>query len=106
MTLKTVFFMLSLFAVPLLTQAIHAETVDQAQNGSQSVTLALQNMTCEMCKFTIKKALQGVDGVQQASVDYHSRTATVIFDPQKTSREALIKATTDAGYPATVTPNK
>ena len=102
MTIKTVFFIVSLLAAPLLMQTIHAEAVVQVKNNSQSVTLDMQNMTCAMCKFTIKKALQGVEGVQQVSVDYNSKTATVTFDPQKTSSEALIKATTDAGYPATV----
>lgn len=102
MTFKIIFFIFSLVAAPLLMQTIHAETVVQVKNNSQSVTLAIQNMTCAMCKFTIKKALLNVMGVQEVSVDYDSKTASVTFDPQKTSSEALIKATTDAGYPATV----
>jgi len=40
-------------------------------------------MTCPMCTFTIKKALQKVDGVQQATVDYDAKTATATFDVQK-----------------------
>ncbi|MDO9168154.1 MAG: cation transporter [Methylobacter sp.] len=102
MTFKIIFFIFSLVTAPLLMQTIHAETVVQVKSNSQSVTLAIQNMTCAMCKFTIKKALLGVVGVQEVSVDYNSKTASVTFDPQKTSSEALIKATTDAGYPATV----
>lgn len=104
MTIKTLLLTLSLLAVPLLMQTAHAEVAVpvQKQNISQSVTLDMQNMTCAMCKFTIKKALQGVDGVEEANVDYDSKTADVTFNPQKTSIEALIKATTNAGYPATV----
>ena len=68
----------------------------------KTVTLDVQNMTCAMCPITIRKALQGVDGVNKANVDFASKTASVTFDPQKTSIEALIKATTNAGYPATV----
>jgi mercuric ion binding protein len=102
MAIKTVFFILSLLQVSLLIQPSHAESAVQVKNSSQSVTLDMQNMTCAMCKFTIKKALQGVDGVQKADVDFDSKTATVTFDPQKTNSEALIKATTHAGYPATV----
>lgn len=102
MTIKTL-LTLSLLAAPLLIQTAHAEAVPvQKQNISQSVTLDMQNMTCAMCKITIKKALQGVDGVEEANVDYDSKTADVTFNPQKTSIEALIKATTNAGYPATV----
>lgn len=104
MTIKTLCLTLSLLAAPLLLQTAHAETAVQLQkqNSSQSVTLAMQNMTCAMCKITIKKALQSVDGVEKVSVDGDTKMADVTFDPQKTSIEALIKATTDAGYPATV----
>ena len=98
MTIRTLFFIVSLLTTPLFMQTIHAEAVVQVKN----ITLAMQNMTCALCKFTIKKALQGVEGVQEVNVDYDSKTASVTFDPQKTSSEALIKATTDAGYPATV----
>lgn len=102
MTIKSVFFIFSLLQVPLLIQASHAESTVQVKNSCQSVTLDMQNMTCAMCKFTIKKALQGVEGVQKVSVDFDSKMAAVTFDPQKTNSEALIKATTHAGYPATV----
>ena len=102
MTLKTILLLVSLLAV----QTAHAETAVPAQvskqQTSQSVLLDMQNMTCAMCKFTIKKALQGVEGVGEADVDYDSKTASVTFNPQKTSVDALIKATTDAGYPATL----
>jgi mercuric ion binding protein len=106
MTIKTVCLTLSLLAAPLLMQTAHAELPIQTQISNQSVTLDVQNMTCPMCKFTIKKALQGVEGVQQVNIDADSKTADVTFNPQKTSIEALIKATTNAGYPATVHPSK
>lgn len=103
MTIKTVCLTLSLLAASLLMQTAHAEaTVSVQKQSSQSVTLAMQNMTCAMCKITIKKALQGVDGVQKVNVDGDTKMADVTFDPQKTSIEALIKATTNAGYPAAV----
>lgn len=106
MSLKTTLLMLSLLATSLLLQTVYAEPAvsvqSQKQNSSQSVILELQNMTCALCKFTIKKALQGVEGVEDANVDYDTKTANVTFNPQKTSVDSLIKATTDAGYPATV----
>jgi periplasmic mercuric ion binding protein len=103
--MKTLLAM-SLLTALLFLQTVHAETSvpaqAQNQNTNQSVTLELQNMTCAMCKFTIKKALQGVDGVDDANVDYDTKTAKVIFNALKTNADALIKASTDAGYPATV----
>lgn len=102
MTLKTVFLTLNLTITPFLIQAAHAELPIQTQASDQSVTLDVQNMTCAMCKFTIKKALLGINGVDKVEVDYDAKTTTVSFNPQKTSVDALVKATKNAGYPATV----
>lgn len=67
---------------------------------SRTVVLDVQNMTCPLCSLTIQKALEKVPGVAGAKVDYDKKTATVKFDPEKASPAALIKATTDAGFPA------
>ncbi len=68
----------------------------------QIVTLDVQNMTCSLCPITVKKALTQVPGVSTAKVDLDTKTATVRFDPDKASPAALVKATTNAGFPATV----
>lgn len=68
----------------------------------QTVVLDVQNMTCELCPVTVKKALEKVPGVSQARIDFAKKTATVTFDSDKTSATALVRATTDAGYPSTV----
>jgi mercuric ion binding protein len=70
--------------------------------ASQTVTLAVQNMTCSVCPITVRKALEKVQGVASVKVDPNAKTATVTFDPDKASADALIKATTEAGYPANV----
>lgn len=80
----------------------YAETTVAPPNQQQTVTLNIENMSCAMCTVTIKKALQKVDGVQQVTVEYDSKTAVVTFDGIKTDSTALIKATTDAGYPGTL----
>lgn len=67
----------------------------------KTVTLDVQNMTCSLCPVTVKKSLEKVAGVQNVKVDFDSKTATVAFDPDKAGAAALIKATTDAGYPST-----
>jgi mercuric ion binding protein len=99
---NSLLIVLSLMAGFLPTQTLQAKATEQTQNNSQSVMLDVQNMTCAMCPITIRKALQGVDGVQSAKVDFDSKTANVIFDPKKTNIENLIKTTTNVGYPATV----
>jgi mercuric ion binding protein len=67
-----------------------------------SVTLGVQNMTCEVCPITVKKALQKIPGVNTVTVDFDKKTSTVTFDPDQTTYEALTKATMNAGYPSTV----
>ena len=68
----------------------------------QTAVLDVQNMTCSMCSITIRKALEKVPGVIDAKVDYDHKTATVRYDGEKTNPSALMKATTNAGFPSTV----
>lgn len=70
--------------------------------ASRTVTLDVQNMTCAVCPITVKKALERVSGVQQVTVDYASKTATVQFDDTITTADKLTKAIKDAGYPSVV----
>jgi periplasmic mercuric ion binding protein len=68
----------------------------------QTAVLDVQNMTCSMCSITIRKALEKVPGVMDAKVDYDHKTAIVKYDPDKASPPALVKATTNAGFPSTL----
>ncbi|MGQ4275840.1 mercury resistance system periplasmic binding protein MerP [Pseudidiomarina sp. E22-M8] len=69
----------------------------------QTVTLSVPGMTCAACPFTVKAALNKVDGVSQVEVSYPEREAVVTFDDTRTSVKALTQATTNAGYPSTQT---
>lgn len=73
-----------------------------ALGASQTVTLDVKNMTCAACPITVKKALTKVPGVESAKVDFDTHTAVVTFDPDKTSVEALTKATGNAGFPSSL----
>ncbi|GAO35594.1 mercury transporter [Sulfuricella sp. T08] len=64
------------------------------------VTIAVPGMSCAACPITVKKALTMVDGVLKADVSLEKRAATVTFDDARTNSQALIQATTDAGYPS------
>lgn len=70
--------------------------------AARSVVLDVQNMTCSLCQSTVKKALQNIPGVVEAKVDFDHKTATVTFDPTKTDAPAMVKATTNAGFPSTL----
>ncbi len=60
MNIRTVFLAMSLLAGFFTIPAGYTKSPIQAQHSSQSVILDIQNMTCSLGKFTIKKALQGV----------------------------------------------
>lgn len=68
----------------------------------QTVTLEVPTMNCVTCPFTVKKALQNVDGVSKAEVTFETKLAVVTFDDKNTTLDALIEATTNAGYPSTL----
>lgn len=70
--------------------------------ASKTATLAVSNMTCATCPITVKHALTKVAGVSKAVVDFDKKQAVVTFDDAKTNVAALVKATTDAGYPSKV----
>jgi mercuric ion binding protein len=101
---KKICLLLSFVLMPFTVHNVYAASTEKvkAENSIKTVTFNMQNMTCAMCEFTIKKALEDVKGVQKVSVDSTKKTATATFDTKKTSIKDLIKATTDAGYPATV----
>jgi len=88
---------------PFVFTALAALAIAPAFAGApQTVVLDVQNMTCALCPITVKKSLQQVPGVAEANVDLDKKTATVSFDPDRISTAALVKATTDAGYPSTI----
>ena len=83
----------TLFGVSLLASSA-------AFAGEKTVTLAVQNMYCSACPFTVKSSLEAVPGVAKVVVSYADKTAVVTFDEAKTALPALIGATTNAGYPS------
>jgi mercuric ion binding protein len=84
----------------LLILATAVISLAPASAAERTVTLAVDNMTCELCPPIVKKSLARVPGVANADVSSEKHTATIVFDDQKTTVAALISATTNAGYPS------
>lgn len=84
-----------LFSAPYLLSGI-------AFAAPRTVTLEVRNMTCPVCPLTVKKALERESGVQQVTVDYSHKTATVQFDDAIVTPDKLTEATGNAGYPSTL----
>jgi mercuric ion binding protein len=85
----------------LLIATLFAAPLDALAANPQSVILDVQNMTCELCPITVKKALEKVPGVAATKIDFDKKTAIVKFDPDKANVAALVSATTNAGFPST-----
>jgi mercuric ion binding protein len=68
--------------------------------AEKTITLAVQHMTCAACPSTVKASLQAVPGVSNVVVSFEDKTAVVTYDDSKAQLGALVKATTNAGYPS------
>jgi copper ion binding protein len=68
----------------------------------EKVTLKVDGMSCGHCVKAVEKALRSVDGVSLEQLAIGS--ATVSFDPTRTTLGALIDAVSDAGYEAQEVP--
>lgn len=84
--------------------ALSAALSAPAWATTQTVTLSVPGMTCAACPITIKKALNKVEGVEKIEVNLEKKEALITFDDAKTTVEALLEATKNAGYPSTVRP--
>jgi Cu+-exporting ATPase len=62
--------------------------------------LSVSGMHCAACARGVEKALRHVPGVEQASVNFATRRASVRFDPGRVTTERLFEAVRSAGYAA------
>lgn len=67
---------------------------------SNEVLLSIEGMTCAACVRRVEKALQKVEGVESAQVNFASHTALVVSEG--TAATALVTAVQQAGYDAEV----
>jgi mercuric ion binding protein len=68
--------------------------------AERTVTLAVENMTCPACPHIVKQSLAAVPGVDRVQISIADKTATVTYDDSRTAIQALVDATTNAGYPS------
>ncbi len=89
-----------------LLRALAFATLAFASSASmaevKTVTLSVPTMNCDLCPVTIRKAISRVPGVSKVEASYERKQAVVTFDSARTTVEALVRATADAGYPSSV----
>lgn len=66
----------------------------------QTETLDVQGMSCGACAGHITRALQALDGVQNAQVSLADKQAVVTYDPAKVQVIQMVEAVAEEGYEA------
>ncbi|MDP2496652.1 MAG: copper ion binding protein, partial [Candidatus Palauibacterales bacterium] len=61
-------------------------------------TFRVEGMHCASCSQAVEKALAGVEGVREASVNLASESASVDYDRESVPVERLREAVSEAGY--------
>ncbi len=64
----------------------------------KQVNLPIAGMTCASCVVHVEGGLNGVAGVEKATVNLANERATVQFDPAKANLDQMIAAVRDVGY--------
>ncbi|MFN9797293.1 MAG: heavy metal translocating P-type ATPase [Gemmatimonas sp.] len=67
-----------------------------------TLRIPVTGMTCAACSSRVQRMLQRAPGVSDAAVNLMMKSATVTFDPQATSPDALLTVIRDTGYGASL----
>ncbi len=64
----------------------------------RELTFPVAGMTCANCAATVERTLRKAPGVEDATVNYASERATVVFDSKQVTEDALVEGVRRAGY--------
>ena len=83
-----------------MTSSSDGQTPEAAATSPANVRFPVEGMTCASCVNRIERYLNKVDGVEAASVNLATESASVRYDPSAVRLEDLGKAVEAAGYEA------
>ncbi len=66
----------------------------------QLAIIRIDGMHCHRCEQSIRKAISSKPGVHEVEVDFNSRQASVLFDPNSVKVNELMAAVDEVGYHA------
>lgn len=88
-------------ACPMQDAAAAAEAKAKVEaTAGTKTTFSVEGMTCGSCSNKVTEALEGVDGVHAAAVDYQTGEAVISYDESKCDKKELKKAIEKTGYKA------
>jgi len=64
----------------------------------EQLELRVNGMACRACEQRIDRALTQIDGVVRSNADHRAAQVKIVFDPARTSAEAVQARITQAGY--------
>ena len=71
--------------------------VNKKEEKNMVKVLDVEGMMCAHCQAHVQKALEGISGVTEVTVDLEQKTATVAMESE-IADEKLSQAVTEAGY--------
>jgi len=69
---------------------------------AREIEFEVQGMTCASCVGRVERALQGLAGVERASVNLATERASVVYDPDQVAPDAIVRAVRERGYDVAV----
>ncbi|MCO6174457.1 cation transporter [Flavobacterium sp. NRK F10] len=73
-----------------VAETTKTETQNDVPAKVETASFTIDGMTCEIgCAKTIESKLSGLEGVEEAKVNFEEKKATVVFDANKQSAESL-----------------
>jgi len=66
--------------------------------SKEEATIRIKGMHCATCTETVKEALMGLQGVEDARVNLATEKATFVYDPKLVSIDDVEKAVKESGY--------
>jgi len=70
----------------------------ELRNDQAQKTLHIDGMHCASCVASVEKALKGIDGVDNATVNLATETAQITYDPDKVTFQDFVTAIDNVGY--------
>jgi P-type Cu+ transporter len=82
------------------TREQQQENMQGQEQPDAQTALALEGMTCASCAMRIEKGLKKLPGIKEASVNFATEQATVIYDPTQTGVVQMVQSVEVLGYVA------
>lgn len=66
--------------------------------GTRTAHLDITGMSCANCSSTVGEALESLDGVSEANVNFATDEGSVEYDPEEVSLGEIVDAIEQSGY--------